>query len=65
MKTLFIKPMPNMVVRDPVTFTRLSADGEEKPDNVYWRRRIKEGSVEIADGIGDQRIRKSKINGKE
>lgn len=49
MKTIFIKPSANMVVRDPATFAPLSVEGEEKPDNAYWRRRLQEGSVEIVD----------------
>lgn len=49
MKTIFIKPTASTVVRDPTTFAALSADGEEKPDNAYWRRRLQEGSVEIVD----------------
>ncbi|EEE2001880.1 DUF2635 domain-containing protein [Salmonella enterica subsp. enterica serovar Kotte] len=46
MVTLFIKPAPGCVVRDPrPPFTPLSTDGEEKPQTGYWLRRVADGSV--------------------
>ncbi|OGC76306.1 hypothetical protein A2619_05825 [candidate division WWE3 bacterium RIFOXYD1_FULL_39_9] len=40
----FLKPKEGLIVRDPVTMTPLSKDGEWKPwigpQGRYWRRRI-------------------------
>ncbi|EHS8055118.1 DUF2635 domain-containing protein [Salmonella enterica subsp. enterica] len=48
--TLFIKPAPGCVVRDPrPPFTPLAADGEEKPQTGYWLRRVADGSVIYAE----------------
>lgn len=50
MTTLFIKPAPGCVVRDPrPPFTPLAADGEEKPQTGYWLRRVADGSVVSAE----------------
>jgi Protein of unknown function (DUF2635) len=32
-------------VRDPVTFRPLALEGEDKPRDQYWIRRLQEGSV--------------------
>ncbi|MFA0155402.1 DUF2635 domain-containing protein [Vibrio sp. 10N.261.46.A3] len=45
MKTFKIKPKKELTVRDPVTREPLKASGEVKPRNLYWLRRLKEGSV--------------------
>jgi hypothetical protein len=45
MLTMFVKPMPGLIVRHPVTRLPLAAEGEEKPRNSYWLRRIREKSV--------------------
>lgn len=34
-------------VRDPMTMQHLAAEGEDKPANDYWLRRLLEGGVEI------------------
>lgn len=48
MKKLYLKPAAGLKVPDPVTGKPLAAEGEEKPDTTYWRRRIKDGDVAIA-----------------
>lgn len=45
MTDLFIKPAPGCLVRDPRTLKPLDAEGEAKPKNPYWLRRLREGSV--------------------
>jgi hypothetical protein len=47
MKTVFLKPKPNLLVRDPLSMTPLAELGEEKDLNSYWRRRIKDESVYV------------------
>lgn len=42
---LFIKPAPGCLVRDPRTKAPLAADGESKPMNGFWLRRLRDGSV--------------------
>ncbi len=45
---MFIKPTnPDIRLRDPVTGLHLAVDGEEKPDNAFWHRRIKDGDCKI------------------
>lgn len=44
--TLTIKPAkPDLIVRDPDTGQPLAADGEVKPGNSYWLRRLRDGDV--------------------
>jgi hypothetical protein len=44
--TRFIKPaQAGAIVRDPVTRQPLAAEGEEKPVNVYWARRLAAGDA--------------------
>lgn len=46
MADIFLKPgQPGLIVRDPVTGTPLKADGEYKPRDTYWIRRIKDKDV--------------------
>lgn len=45
MKTLFIKPAPGRMVRDPDTLEFLQPGGEEKPFTPYWCRRLDDGDV--------------------
>lgn len=44
-KTLYLKPAADRIVRDPVTLRPLDAEGEEKPDTIFWRRRLRFGEV--------------------
>ncbi|WP_299141314.1 DUF2635 domain-containing protein [uncultured Vibrio sp.] len=45
MKTFKIKPKKGLTVKDPVTREPLKAAGEVKPRNLYWLRRLNDGSV--------------------
>ncbi|MBD0786416.1 DUF2635 domain-containing protein [Vibrio sp. Y2-5] len=47
MATIKIKPLNGLIVRDPETREPLKVEGEEKPRNPYWLRRLKEKSVEL------------------
>ncbi len=49
MTDFHIKPADNRLVRDPVSGAPLRADGEVKPKNSYWLRRLKDGDVVVAD----------------
>lgn len=41
-----VKPVdPNAVIRDPVTMQPLPAEGGEVPDNIFWNRRLLDGST--------------------
>lgn len=42
---MFVKPAPGRVVRDPVKGTFLPESGAEVPDDIFWRRRLKDGDV--------------------
>lgn len=43
---LFLKAVPGRRVRDPEIPTRiLSEDGDYKPDNSFWRLRLRDGDV--------------------
>ena len=57
-RTIYVKPCvlksgymkgTLAVVRDPITKRKLREEGETKPDNAFWRRRLKEGAVEKVD----------------
>ena len=43
---ILIRPINNLIVRDPVTFLPLPAEGKHVPLNTYWARRLKDCSVE-------------------
>ncbi|CAD5879556.1 Protein of uncharacterised function (DUF2635) [Escherichia coli] len=49
MKTIFIKPAPGCLIRDPDTMTPLSQDGEEKPFTPFWCRRLNDGDVIVVE----------------
>ena len=40
-----VKPKQGVMVRDPETREPLKAEGEMKPRDTYWLRRIKDGDV--------------------
>ncbi len=43
-----IKPKLGLIVRDPVTYRPLAVDGEDKPRDQYWMRRLRDGDVVLA-----------------
>lgn len=45
MSNLFIKPVAGRTVRDPETLEKLHEDGEVKPKNGFWLKRLKQGDV--------------------
>ncbi|MBF0740006.1 DUF2635 domain-containing protein [Shigella flexneri] len=49
MTTIFIKPAPGCLIRDPGTMTPLSQEGEEKPFTPFWCRRLNDGDVIVVD----------------
>lgn len=50
-KDFYLKPAPGKLVRDPVTKQHLTdgenGNGERKPRDSFWLRRVAEGSVVI------------------
>lgn len=48
-RKVFVKPGPYGSVRDPRTRKMLSAEGEWKPLNSYWARRIRMKDVVVAE----------------
>jgi hypothetical protein len=50
-KIAFLIPSAGLMVRDPITKSPLSPEGELKPlvgkEGRYWRRRIRDGGVAI------------------
>lgn len=53
--TLLKPASPELIVRDPFTKDILPVDGKEidltGPSGKYWRRRIADGDVVIAEGL--------------
>lgn len=45
--SLNLKPAPGRRVRDPITLALLAPEGESKPDNSYWQRKLRDGDVEL------------------
>ncbi|HHZ4111631.1 TPA: DUF2635 domain-containing protein, partial [Escherichia coli] len=45
MTTIFIKPAPGCLIRDPDTMRPLAQEGEEKPFTPFWCRRLDDGDV--------------------
>lgn len=46
MTQIHIKPAAGLIVRDPISAVPLRAEGEHKPLDAYWSRRLAEGSVQ-------------------
>ncbi|NRA87474.1 MAG: DUF2635 domain-containing protein [Rhizobiales bacterium] len=42
---MFLKPCEGRIVRDPNDMTTLKSEGQNKPDNIYWRKRLLDGDV--------------------
>lgn len=49
MTILHLKPVSGLTVRDPETYQPLAAEGEVKPRNAFWLRRLKDGDVVLID----------------
>lgn len=45
MESIFLKAAPGRRVKDPVSMRLLAEDGELKPKNVFWCRRLIDGDV--------------------
>lgn len=48
-QTMTVKPAAGLIVRDPDTGEKLKPDGETKPRNSYWLRRLADRDVEIVE----------------
>ena len=42
---MFVKPNNGLSVRCPVKGIPLPKEGAEVPDNIFWRRRLRDGDV--------------------
>lgn len=49
MTTIFIKPAPGCLIRDPDTMKPLALEGEEKPFTPFWCRRLDDGDVVVVE----------------
>lgn len=47
-KRILIKPLNNLIVRNPFTRKIVAPAGEETLDHTYWRRLEKQGDISIA-----------------
>lgn len=54
MKTIFIKPGPGRLIRDPDTMRPLAQEGEEKPFTPFWCRRLDDGDVIQAEKAAEE-----------
>lgn len=46
---LNVRPARGVTVRDPASGRALSPDGEKVPATTYWRRRLRDGDVELVE----------------
>lgn len=46
---MFVKPKAGMIVRDPLHYTPIPAEGRNVPDISYWHRLIGQGDLVLAD----------------
>lgn len=62
MSEFFIKPKAGVRVLDNVTKKPLAANGEAKPRNSYWLRRVREQSVDVVnpESVDEKASTKSK-----
>lgn len=44
---MFVLPVEGRRIKDPVTLILLDPNGEWKPCNSYWDRKVKDGDVEL------------------
>lgn len=45
-----VKPVvPGAIIRDPVTRRPLPQEGGEVQDNIFWRRRLRDGEVVLVE----------------
>lgn len=50
MSEMFVlKPAPGRLVRDPFTLAKLAPEGEPKPQDSYWLRRVKAGDAIVVE----------------
>ena len=49
MNRITVVPAKGRAVPDPDTGELLPAEGREVPDDIYWRRRVNDGDVNVKD----------------
>ena len=50
MSEMFVlKPAPGRLVRDPFTGAKLAPEGEPKPQETYWLRRVAAGDAIVVE----------------
>lgn len=58
--TMFVKPKPGRILRDPRTHLPLPEEGKEVPSNSFWVRRLECGDVELGNKRKAEKEAKSK-----
>lgn len=59
---LHLKPaQADALIRDPVTMQPMPPEGEEKPDNNHWRRRLLRGEVAKTTAVEIDKGRKARL----
>ena len=46
---MYVIPTKGFTVRDPITKRTLPPEGAEVPDNVFWRRRLRDRDVAVGE----------------
>lgn len=60
---MFVKPKDGLSVRCPVRGEALPKEGAEVPDNTFWRRRLKDGDVNLVQkGVKNTAQKRTTVN---
>lgn len=46
---MFVRPLPGVLIRDPVSKLLLPPEGRRVAPSGFWARRLSEGSVEVVE----------------
>lgn len=57
---MFIRPKKGLIVRDPLNMIPININGQEVPENTFWKRRLKDGDVELVSMISPAGIKNKK-----
>lgn len=46
-----VKPKAGKMVRDPISLALLPENGRNVPNNTFWRRRLRDGDIELVSDV--------------